>query len=211
MRFRKKDLLAKLKDIHASALGNCVAYAYGKKDNEPHKFFAIKGKTKTKDPKPKYFDMVVKIIGDNPTFCGYEYAFTILAPGIPKVLTNNETKKSFYEILEHRNYIIGYKMIGKPYFKDEVHVFPIDYSNEDNRYFTCAEKKIVGYYIREFGKTIVNVIYTTKAPCYHCLSVIKSAYYLTDDSTDVKHVERNTSSYSKINGTTVFDYTKGHF
>lgn len=60
----------------------------------------------------------------------------------------------------------------------------------DNRNWTCAERKIIGYLTN--NNINCDMIYGTRQPCYYCIPAIKKATYISYDKGNIEFCELNT-------------------
>ena len=150
----------------------CVCYAYGSND---HKYYSVN----MRSDNPKVRKVVGAIIGGKRLFCDNRYAFTVL-----KRLNTTPTSSftnPFYNLLENQHSPIGFGLLSKRlYFIDNNNLY-------DDRYFSCAEKKVVDRMEKE-SVEIVKIL-TSKEPCYHCLPVIESIQlFRKDDLWELKRL-----------------------
>lgn len=170
----------------------CVAFAF---DNDGKRYFAVNGK----DTKcPDQLEPILKVFGDSPIFCGYNFSFTVLRPFVSK-----KTLDDTYNLIDNLDYSgssVGFDLLSFRLYRK----FPINYLF-DNRHFSCAEKKIVGYC--EFMDITIGTLYTTKTPCYYCLPVIESVEFLTK-KLEKRTVKKSGSAYSTGDGLSYFLYKR---
>ncbi len=171
----KKELLIKLQE---QAKRGCVSFGYGE---DGRKYYSVNGST----DKIKHRNIIEDIIGDSPIFCGVNYAFTILEPFVPDSIFL--MIDPFYDALKFTPKILGFRKR-----KEKLYFAPQLPSGYDNRYFTCAEKKLIEY--AEQKKINLILMYSSKEPCYHCLPTINSVYFLRNN--EIKEIKRE--SYSVI-------------
>ena len=190
-------LLIKLRTLHrAKKKRGCVAYGWG---SDKKRYYAINGNP---HDERKMRTIVEGIIGNNPDSCDYNDSFTVLKPGLDKKAI--DFAKQFCEMLDYGPQAISFELDGHEIYSNGTNA-NISY---DNRYFTCAEKKIIGR-MRKTPGLECDYLLTTMAPCYHCLPVIKRVYYLYNDMM-VKTIEQLqffiTWGNTSIKKYTRFDY-----
>ena len=173
----------------------CVAFAVENGTNSY--YYAINGKADRKET-VSYTTIIEDTLGfPSPFFCPYSDAFTVLQPVYP--FKTKPFTDSFYSFL-HRwgDYHAEFLFVKKAIRKGS------EGPKYSNRYFTCAEKKILGH-IMFNSLPSVSKLYTTKPPCLHCLPVIASAYYLFENE-DVRHIQNMGHSMTLANGAQVYHY-----
>ena len=179
------ETLEELKELWNLRKKGCVAIGYSV--GKTKKFYAVNKNSNNEND----FPLIKKIVGPTATFCGYDYSFTVLRPDIP------DSKE--LELFEHR----FYRMLDVSPVSICFDLVPTVFSGSlartrfynDNRFFTCAEKKLVGRSYID-GVTIEK-IFTTREPCYHCLPVIESVDYLHEGKTR-KHIDKVYSTKPSI-------------
>lgn len=180
--------LKRLKDAHDERKKGCVAYA---KDSKGNKYYAINGE--------EYFNSngrIEEVIGDHPVFCSYRWAYTVLDPATPDAAISYGYK--FYKLLKMGPNSLGFRKIDH---KEFVNPKGNEGYEGKERFFHCAEKKIIGY-AEEFGVT-VKEMFSTKEPCYHCLPEIETVYYA--EKNKMKQVVKE-KLLSEDDGITTYKY-----
>ena len=176
----KKELLIKLQN---QAKRGCVSFGYGE---DGRKYYSVNGST----DKIKHRNIIEDIIGDSPIFCGVNYAFTILEPSVPDSVFL--MIDPFYDALKFTPKILDFSMRKeKLYF-----ALPLP-PGYDNRYFTCAEKKLIEYAKQK--KINLILMYSSKEPCYHCLPTIDSVYFLRNN--EIRMINKDFYSLNWCNET----------
>ena len=150
--------LDELKKLHEINKEGCVAYAY---DTNGNKFFS------TNDSFSGFHDQnaVKKIIGFDYCYCGRAYSFTVLKENLPDSVLSVGNK--FCRGLKNGDGCICFPIVGRKFFKKD-----LLNNGYHERYFSCAEKKIIGYFLKK--KLVLADLLITRLPCYHCLPVIDS-------------------------------------
>lgn len=130
-------------------------------------------------------------------FCGYNFSFTVLRPNVWKEVLDlaYETCDTFVNQVQFGFDLNGYRLYRKA---------PLS-SLWDNRHFSCAEKKIIGYC--EYMDIKIRELFTTKTPCYYCLPVIDSVEYLYQNK-EIKTIKKSSGPYSIGDGLTHFLYRR---
>ncbi len=150
----------------------CVSFGYGE---DGRKYYSVNGST----DKIRHKHIIEDIIGDKPVFCGIKHAFTILEPVVPHSIFL--MVDPFYESLKYENKTLGFCLADKRIYFNSSRA--LDY---DNRYFTCAEKKLIDY--ADKHKIHLVLMYSSKEPCYHCLPTIDSIYFLRNN--EIKMIKK---------------------
>ena len=184
--------LKEFKALYIKRRKGPIAYAYG---NDNLKYFSINKNAKTDEKLPD-LTVALSIIGNNPKFCGYEYSFTVLEPGLPECIY--ELDDLFYDMFDTGNQSFCFKLTQKPIYVNDATTL---YS--DNRYFTCAEKKIIGYLRNTVG---IGNLYSTKEPCYHCMPTIDTVYFLRKGKRIDRIVGKKICTCT-INNFSIFDFS----
>ena len=182
------DYLMKL--YNAKKGQGCVAFGFDK-DGKRH--FAVNGKATRcyKELQP-----VLNVFADSPIFCGYNFSFTVLRPYVSK-RTLDETY-DLIDNLDKKGDPVGFDLLPFRMYRK----FPNSYFF-DNRHFSCAEKKIIGYC--EFMDITIRDLYTTKTPCFYCLPVVETVTFLTK-KLEKKTIKKSSGPYSIGDGLTYYLY-----
>ncbi len=166
--------IERLKELYNERKKGCVSYGY---DSNQKKYYAVNGLGTTN------YLIIEEIIGDQPFFCGPDYSFTILDfDCLPS--DYNPNMASFYNVLKYSScQILNFPLKKAPVFYNR-----LNYEKKYKRYYTCAEKKGIGYF--RINKEIkLNKLLTTKYPCFHCLPVIEKVHFLYNGYT-IRRIEK---------------------
>lgn len=192
--------LSELKKLHDMRAKGCVAYG---KWNGKY-YYAINkdfDDQKNKDIGNEIkaileADSLINFATNEIEYIGVKFAYSYIDPD------SNEPhypKKyaSLFSYLKRKDYAgIRIKCVPRiPYKKDE-------YNKELNRYWTCAEKKLFSF------QHFMEYVYITKRPCYYCLPVISSCFYLTDDFSEIRRLTNIETIYDASKAYTYFKFTE---
>ena len=169
--------LAELKELWNLRRNGCVALGHDDKTN--NKYYAVNKNSNNK----KDFPLIEEIVGPTAVFCKYDESITVLRPDIPDSKQLKLFEKRIYRMLEISPVSICFDMVPPVYSNTVARkaFYP------DNRFFTCAEKKIVGHaYLND---VTITKLFTTREPCYHCLPLIESVDYLFEGR-KIKHISK---------------------
>ena len=139
------------------------------------------------------------VFGKNSIPCKYDHSFTVLKPYVTQDLIREG--KIFCETLD---LFPGYRKIPFQLIKGKLFAKNVGLSNYNGRYFSCAEKKIIGY-LEQNGIPYRKLV-TTAPPCYHCLPVIKQVDYLSSDYKSKKKISRKNMPH--VSGQITYYYFK---
>lgn len=159
------DSIKNSPDLQGDNRVACVCYAYG---SDGYKYFSVNMTSNN----PKVRKVVGGIIGGMTKFCDNRYAFTLLKQ--LKTTPASSYTNHFYKLLEEQQTAISFRLLPKRlYFRKSGNLY-------DDRYFSCAEKKVIDRMEKRSVK--IEKILTSKEPCYHCLPVIESIQLLRKNS-----------------------------
>ena len=192
--------LKELKKLHDMRAKGCVAYGEwnGKyyyainKDFDNIGYDTISTEIKDILNSNRYNINEIKKI----EYIGVEYAYSYLDPKSGEI-PYPKTYASLFSHLKRKDFAgIRIKCVPRIPYKEGV------CSKELNRYWTCAEKKLFSF------QHFMKYVYITKRPCYYCLPVISSCFYLTDDFSEIRRLTNIETVYDASKAYTYFKFTE---
>ena len=172
----------------------CVAIARGENSKI---YYAVNGGPETEK---EGLRLIRSMFGIGSIQCKHNYSFTALKPYV-----TNDIIDEGYVFCRTLDCFPDYRKLPFQLRSSFLFVNKAGIGPYNGRYFYCAEKKIMGYMI--INGTQMKDLYTTTAPCYHCLSVVDTIKYLSDDYQRIR-VLRKEDKLSQFNGSITLYFYK---